>query len=287
MSPFVLARAPQLASKRSVTRVMGLVLLALLPAALAQVWLLGAGFGFQILLAVAFGLGFEALMLKLRGRPMRPFLTDLSAPLTAVLLALLLPPLTPWWMLCLGLFAALVLAKHLYGGLGDNLFNPAMVGYAVLLIGFPSHFSQAGGDGPWFAGNPGWIAFLYALGGVCLLWKKIIPWHTPLAMLGGAAVAELGFRFAGAQAPAFALQELFSGTLLLAAFFIVTDPVTGCLSPRGRIFFGAGAGLLTVLLTRWASTPDGLPFAVLLMNCAAPWLDGHTRPARHGPEPQP
>lgn len=256
---------------------MALVLLAMLPGAAAQVWLLGAGFGCQILLAAVVGLGFEALMLTLRGRPLRPFLSDLSAPVTAVLLALLLPPLTPWWMICLGLFAALVLAKQLYGGLGDNLFNPAMVGYAVLLVGFPSHFSQAGS----FAGEPQWIGGLYALGGLFLFWKKIIPWQTPIAMVGGAVMAGLAVQFAGAPVPAFALRELFSATLLLAAFFIVTDPVTGCMAPRGRIVFGAGAGLLMVLLTRWGGTLDGLPFAVLLMNCAAPWLDRHTRPARH------
>jgi len=268
------------ASGRSVPRIMALVLLALLPGAVATVWMLGAGFGLQLLLAVVIGLGFEALVLTLRGRPLRRSLGDLSAPVTAVLLALLLPPQTPWWMLCLGLFAALVLAKQLFGGLGDNLFNPAMVGYAVLLAGFPLHFGQAPSSA---AGGPAWIGACYALGGAFLLWRKIIPWHTPAAMLAGALLAGAAVRLAGADAPAIGLTGMFPATLLLAAFFIVTDPVTGCLSPRGRLLFGAGVGLLTVLLTRWGGTADGLPFAVLMMNCAAPWLDRHTRPARHAP----
>ena len=286
MSPSAPALAPPPALKRSVTRMMGLVLLALLPGVLAQVWLLGVGVAGQILLAVAFALGLEALILRLRGRPMRPFLTDLSAPLTAVLLALFLPSATPWWMLCLGLFAALVVAKHVFGGLGHNLFNPAMVGYAALLIGFPAHFNPTGNDSPWFADKLEWVVWLYGLGGLFLFWNKIISWQAPLAMLGGAVVAELGVRFAGVPAPAFAFQSLFTGSLMLAAFFIVTDPVTGCMSPRGRLFFGAGAGLLTVLLTRFGSAPDGLPFAVLLMNCAVPWIDRHTRPARPAAQSQ-
>ena len=264
----------------SVARIMGLVLLALLPGALARIAFLGADVAWQLLMAVPVALGFEALMLKLQERPLRPFLGDLSAPLTATLLVLLLPPATPWWMLALGLFVAIVLAKQAFGGLGENPFNPATAGYAALLLCFPSNFAPALADGPWTPGGHGWVGCLYAAGGIFLIGKKIIAWQTPLAMLLGAAVAALTLHFVAGQAAGIDWPGWTIATLVLAAFFIVTDPVTGCMSPRGRIFFGAGAGVLTVLLTRFGATADGLPFAVLSMNIAAPWIDRHTRPVR-------
>lgn len=267
-------------SARGVPRIMGLVLLALLPAALARVAFVGADAAWHLLLAVPVALGFEALMLKLRKQPLRPFLGDLSAPLSAVLLVLLLPPLTPWWMLVTGLFVAIVLAKHAFGGLGGNPFNPAMAGYAALLLCFPSNFVASAAEGPWTAGSPAWIACLYALGGIFLIGKRIIAWQTPSAMLVGAGLAALVLETAGVQTAGFDLHAWSIATIVLAAFFIVTDPVTGCMSPRGRLLFGAGAGFLTVLLTGIGGVADGLPFAVLSMNAAAPWIDQHTRPSR-------
>ncbi len=272
---------------RNVPRIMGLVLLALLPGALARIAFLGSDVAWLLLLAIPVALGFEAVMLKLRQQPLRPFLTDLSAPLSAALLALLLPPLTPWWMLALGLFVAIVLAKQAFGGLGENPLNPAMAGYAALLIFFPSNFDAFVATGPWSSGGPAWVAGLYALGGLFLIGKKIIAWQTPLAMLGGATLTAMALQLGGMQAADFGLQAWPLATLVLAAFFIVTDPVTGCMSPRGRIYFGAGAGLLTVLLTRFGALADGLPFAVLSMNIAAPWIDRYTRPARRQQGGQP
>ena len=343
MKTFATDPAPHLEPQRNVARVMGLVLLALLPGVLAHVFFFGPGIVLQILIATAFAMAFEALMLGLRGRPLRPFLTDLSAPLTAVLFALCLPPLTPWWISAIGMAAAIVFAKHIYGGLGYNLFNPAMVGYVVVLIGFPLHlthwlppmgletvlprpdfFQSASAiltghlPPPWnwdtlaqatpldtlrslsargqtlgeIRNNPmfgdfggkgwEWIANFYALGGLFLLWKKIIPWQTPVATLGSVIAISLPFWLSDPDLHPFALQHVFSGALVLAAFFIVTDPVTGCSTPRGRFIFGAGVGLLTLIIRRWGAFPDGVAFAVLLMNCAAPWIDAHTRPRIYG-----
>lgn len=343
MKTFVTGSAPHVPAKRSVTRVMAMVLLALVPGIFSHVVFFGPGLLFQIALASGFALGFEAAMLALRGRPLRPFLTDLSAPVTAVLFALCLPPLAPWWIAAIGMATAIVLAKHLYGGLGHNLFNPAMVGYAVVLLSFPREFTQwlppAGLDGtlptpgfldsaiaiftgqlppPWgwdmlaqatpldtvrelsnrgetlaeIRGNPlfgdfggrgwEWIANFYLLGGIFLCWKKIIPWQTPIATLGSVVLATVPFWLYDADVNPFPLQHIFSGGLMLAAFFIVTDPVSGCTSPRGRLVFGAGVGLLTLAIRRWGAYPDGIAFAVLLMNCAAPWIDLHTRPRFYG-----
>lgn len=339
MKTFDTASAPHLPAKRSVRGVMALVLAALAPGVLVHAWFFGPGIAIQIVLATAFALGFEAAMLRLRGRPLRPFLTDLSAPLTAVLFALCLPPLAPWWLAAIGMAAAIVLAKHLYGGLGHNLFNPAMVGVAVVLLCFPREFTQwlppaglpegaampglmdslravftgelpapwrwdalaqatpldtvrtlgqAGAtlaeirDAPLFGDFGGrgweWVANFFALGGLFLLWKKVIPWQVPVATLGTVVLVTLPFWLLDPDLHPFPLQHVFSGGLVLAAFFVATDPVSGCTTRRGRLLFGAGVALLTLAIRRWGAFPDGVAFAVLLMNCLAPWLDLHTRP---------
>jgi Na+-translocating ferredoxin:NAD+ oxidoreductase subunit D len=339
MRRFDTAGAPHLPPPTSVSRVMGLVLLALLPGIGAHVWFFGPGLLVQIALATAFALAFEAAMLRLRQRPLRPFLTDLSAPVCAVLFALCLPPLAPWWVALTGMAAAMVFAKHLFGGLGHNLFNPAMVGYAVVLICFPLELSQWPGPrglgepiglgetlraiflgippGPgWDAiaqatplealrlqagqgltlgevgadpafgavGGRGWewIALTYALGGALLLWKRVIHWQVPTGVLVGVVLLALPFWLNDPDLHPSPLQHLFFGALVLAAFFIATDPVTGCVSPRGRLLFGFGVALLTLAIRRWGLYPDGVAFAVLLMNCAAPWLDRVTRPRIYG-----
>lgn len=339
MKTFETAPAPHLPARRSVRGVMAWVLLALAPGVAAHAWFFGPGIVVQILLATAFALAFEAAMLRLRGQAMRPFLTDLSAPLTAVLFALCLPPLAPWWLAAIGMFAAIVVAKHLFGGLGNNLFNPAMVGLAVVLLAFPRVFTQwlapAGLEGalpapglgaslqaivtgqlppPWgwdtlaqatpldtvrtlasqgatlaeirgeslfgdFGGRGWeWIANFFALGGLLLLFKRIIPWQVPVATLGTTVLLTLPFWLLDPDLHPMPLQHVFSGALVLAAFFIATDPVSGCTTPRGRLVFGAGVAVLTLAIRRWGAFPDGVAFAVLLMNCAAPWIDAHTRP---------
>lgn len=341
MKTFDIAPAPHLPPRNSVQRTMLLVLLALLPGIIAHAWFFGPGIIIQIALASAFALAFEAAMLRLRERPLRPFLGDLSAPLTAVLFALSLPPLAPWWIAAVGMAAAIVFAKHLYGGLGYNLFNPAMVAVAVVLVSFPLEMTRwlppagvvmatpgwadtittiftgtlpanwqwdtlaqatpldtirrlanAGRTLSEIRGNPmfgdfggrgwEWVANFYALGGLFLLAKRVIPWQVPVAMLGTVVALTVPFWMSDPDIHPFPLQHIFSGAMVLGAFFIATDPVTGCTTPRGRMAFGMGVGVLTLVLRRWSGFPDGLAFAVLLMNCAAPWLDLHTRPRIFG-----
>lgn len=258
----------------------------------------------------------EAAMLALRGTALKPALTDLSAPLTAVLFALCLPPTAPWWMNLVGVTAAIVVAKHLYGGLGHNPFNPAMVGVAVVVLAFPLEYSRWIAPGQWdtlaqatpldllrqqagqgyalaeirsnavfgaFGGRGWeWVAGCWALGGLFLLWKRVIPWQVPVATLGTVVLVALPFWLYDPDLHPFPLQHVFSGALVLAAFFIATDPVSGCTTPRGRLLFGAGVAVLTLVIRRWGAFPDGVAFAVLLMNCAAPWLDRHSRPRIFG-----
>lgn len=340
MRTFETAPAPHLPPRASVRALMLEVLIALVPGVLAYVYFFGPGLLVQIALAVLFALLVEAACLKLRGRALLTFLGDGSAVLAAVLFALCLPPLAPWWVSALGMAVGIGLAKHAYGGLGYNLFNPAMVGYAVVLVSFPLELSQwlaprgLGSEAPglieslriilvgaapgagWDAismatpldtvrqltaqgqtlveirsdprfgdfGGRGWewVANLFALGGLWLLIRRKIPWQTPAATLGSVILLSLPFWAMEPDLHPFPLQHVFSGALVLAAFFIVTDPVSGCSTPRGRLIFGAGVGVLTLAIRRWGSYPDAIAFAVLLMNCAAPFIDRYTRPRVYG-----
>jgi len=333
--------APHFPPQTTVAGVMKQVLYALLPGVVAYTWFFGPGILVQIVLAVIFALFFEILMLQARKQPVKQFLGDWSAVVTGVLFALCLPPLAPWWVALVGMLFAIVVAKHLYGGLGHNAFNPAMVGYVVVLISFPqvmalwlppasiaSH-SLAFGDvlstiltgslppgltwdavseatpldairtslasghmvsearqSPVFGDFGGlgweWVANLYALGGFWLLWRRIISWHVPVMMIGSVVALGLVAYLVDSGSNPVPLQHVFSGALVLGAFFIATDPVTGCTSTRGRLIFGAGVGIITLSIRRWGGYPDGVAFAVLLMNMAAPLIDRYTRPRIFG-----
>jgi electron transport complex protein RnfD len=320
----------------SVRRVMLGVLYALVPGIAAYVWLFGWGVVVNATLALAVALAAEAVMLTLRGRPVRPFLTDGSAAVTAVLLAVALPPLAPWWATAVGTAVAIVVAKHLYGGLGYNPFNPAMVGYVVLLVSFPrvmtvwpapealsGHYLGpieslrivfTGGSGdlsidavsgataldymkvklgaeltvaevrasPVFGGVAGrgweWVSLGFLLGGLWLLYRRVITWHIPVGMLGALALLALVFSAVDPAHYPSPLFHLAAGGAALGAFFIATDPVSAATTPRGRLLFGAGVGTLTYVIRTWGAYPDAVAFSVLLMNLAAPTIDRYTQP---------
>jgi len=334
-SPFILDRT-------SVTQVMAWVLAALLSGIAVYVWLFGPGILVTLSLASVTALAAEAAMLKARGYPLKPFLTDLSAIVTAWLLALSLPSLAPWWLIVTGTLFAIVVAKHLYGGLGQNIFNPAMVGYAVLIVSFPvqmtqwagpqeltgMHLSLAqsatiifGGDVPRATldavtmatpldalrtgllqqftvdeimvkpifghyGGTGfeWLAFSFWIGGLILWSRRIIDWRTPMAFLLGVWLTAgfLHFFDAGRFGPPW--FHFFAPSVALCAFFIATDPVSGATTPRGKLVFGFGAGLLTIIIRTWGGFPDGVAFAILLMNLCVPLIDQYTQPRIYGGE---
>lgn len=326
--------SPHATGANRTQKVMLQVLAALAPGALALIALYGVGPLFNLLWCSAVALGTEALMLHLRKRPLAVFLKDGSALVTAVLLALALPPYAPWWLSLLATAFALVFGKHLYGGLGQNPFNPAMLGYVVVLVSFPlemtrwpspdaglglvdglsrilglgapppdawagataldvlknnhsltidelltqsAAFGHVGGRGVELVN----LAFL--AGGLFLLWRKLFTWHAPLGMLGGLFVMSLLFwNGSGSDSHGSPLFHLFSGAAMLGAFFIVTDPVSGATSNRGRLVFGLGVGIVTYVIRAWGGYPDGVAFAVLLMNLAAPTIDYYTRPRTYG-----
>ncbi len=334
--------SPYLHTADSVTAIMLRVIYALIPAVAAYVWFFGWGVLINILFAVGVALICEAAMLALRNRPIKPFLLDGSAVVTAVLLALALPLLVPWWVILIGTAFAIIIAKQLYGGLGFNPFNPAMVGYVVLLISFPREMTvwlapevvsghslgltdtlRVIFTGQWPAGvaldaisaatpldsvktghslgqsvgatltaSPvfgslggkgwEWINGMFLLGGLWLIYRKVISWHIPLAMLGTLVLLAGLFYLVDQDKFASPVFHLFSGAALLGAFFIATDPVTASATPRGRLYYGAGIGAFTYIIRTWGGYPDGVAFAVLLMNMAAPLIDYYTQPRTYG-----
>lgn len=270
--------APPFPAGRNLRQLMTTVLLALLPGIAVGTACLGAGVPMQLLFALTFAWLLEAIMLKLRAQAIARFLTDGSASLTAVLFALLVPPSAPWWIAAVGMTVAIVISKHLFGGLGRNLFNPAMAGLAAVKLAFPHELDAWPAESGLLSIG---LVVAYALGGIFLLWKRIIPWQTPMATLIAAAALIASFLFLDPNAGPASLISMFPATMVLGAFFVVTDPVTGCISARGRVIFGASVGALGALIWHFGGGPAGLAFAVLLMNGLAPWIDRRTRASLH------
>ena len=301
----------------TVHRTMFQVLLALVPVVAAQVYVFGPRPLLLLAVACIVALACEALACRLRRRPALPCLRDGSVLVTAVLLSLAVPPTLPAWLVAFGVAIAVLLAKHAYGGLGQNPFNPAMVGYAVLLVSFPLEMTRwpAPGSG-WDAmtgataldalrtglrqsytmgeifsgrtfGHVGaaggeWINLAALAGGLYLLLRGTIRWHIPVAVLAGLAVPAALFHTFDPGGHASAAFHLAAGATMLGAFFIATDPVSAATSDRGRLVYGAGIGVLTWVIRSWGGFPDGLAFAVLLMNLAVPLIDRYTIPRAYG-----
>ena len=332
--------APHAVHNNSVSRIMLTVVATLVPSTLYGFWLYGwpaVDLWLVTLLAALLG---EGVCLRLAGRRALPELFDGSALLTGWLLAVSLPPWAPWWIGLLGGLFATVLAKQVFGGLGQNLFNPAMVARVFLLISFPVQMTAWVAPLPitavtapgfvdglriFFGGVPNLDAvssasllgfaktelsrgvdllhslaaatapgnslagaragslgetasLLIAAGGLVLLFLGVITWHIPVAMLAGIAIPAA---IAHAVDPARYLDvatHLLSGGAMLGAFFIATDYVTSPNTKAGQLLFAAGCGFLTYVIRTWGGYPEGVAFAVLLMNALTPVIDRYIRP---------
>ena len=342
--------SPQTGTANTTQRIMLEVCLATGLGLGVMIWHFGWGSLVQVIWAMSVALVAEALVLKFRHKPLSFYLKDGSALVTGLLLGLSIPPIAPWWIGFIGVSFAIIVGKQLYGGLGFNPFNPAMLGYVLLLISFPvpmtawlsaesmgtelqpslhpnlleaswiiffgqlpndfsidaftmatpldalktaarqgQDFSQiiqqetsltlSGGvllGKAWTSIN---IAFL--AGGIFLLLRGVMPWHTPAGVflgLGGCALC--GYWVNPSQGNV--LFHLFSGATCLGAFFIATDPVSGASSNLGRFIFGFLVGIIVYLIRIWGGYPDAFAFAVLLMNLSAPTIDYYTRPRVYG-----
>lgn len=268
---------------------MWIVAACLLPALAAAAVERGTGALLQVLLAGAGCLLFEALCLAWRRLPVKKTLADGSAVIAGIIIGLSLPPLAPWFVAVAAAGFAMVLGKHCYGGLGNNPFNPAMAGYALAFVSFPGDF------GGWFFSDVP-VSFIFqntavdavsmptpltavrlqivslrveylfplaaAAGGAVLLLLKIADWRLPVAFMSGALV------FSGGD-----VGQLTAGGLTMAAFFVITDPVTAAVTSGGRWLYGIMAGGVTVLLREYGVHADGIAFAILIGNMLAPLMD--------------
>jgi len=328
--------SPHHHSLSKTSRLMAWVLLATLPGLAVQSYFYGYGTLINLVWASGLALGLEALVLGLRRRPIMIFLTDGSALVTAFLIALALPPFSPWWLTVIAVLFSIVFAKHLYGGLGNNPFNPAMVGYAICLIAFPVSMTQwpaieqtlsfgqqwqwfwmesiDGGIDAWTGAtaldlmrhtngltlnevaldNPQlglslsvsmWVNLAYLAGGIGLLAINAFTWHAPIAMLASLGFCAGLFHMGEPDLYPSASQHLLTGATMFSAFFIVTDPVSGATSRKGKVVFGIGVGILVFIIRTFGSYPDAFAFAILLMNLSAPLIDTYTRPKAYGHKP--
>jgi electron transport complex protein RnfD len=321
-----LSSSPHIHSGETTTGVMRAVIYSLLPACGVAVYFFGPSALSVLLIATLGCLATEVVCQRLMGQPVT--IADGSAAITGILLAFNLPPTSPWWLTLLGAVIAIAIGKQVYGGLGSNPFNPALVARVVLLISFPVQMTTwsapalvgsgldlvttatplgewknavmltgemptglEGGLPSYFLGTmPGCIgevsALALLLGAAYLFYRRILTWHIPVAFVGTVIMLSGLFWLinpAKYPSPAF---HLVTGGLILGAFFMATDMVTTPVSIRGMLVFGVGCGLLTVLIRLFGGYPEGVSFAILLMNAATPLIDRYTRPKTFGTSPQ-
>ncbi len=299
-----------LADGASTRRIMLDVLIGLLPITLAALWYFRGAAVMQIVVCLVVAGATEWGLQRMRGKPNS--LGDLSVWITALILAYSLPPRLPLYGTILGTVVAVALGKMAFGGLGHNLFNPAMVGRAFLMVCFPVEMTQwvepltvhattqatplaaakFSGQltelGPLLMGNiSGSLgetsALMVLLGGLWLLYRNAADWRLCLGMLlGVSGVAALDQLIRGSGAGLGVLQHLCAGAVLLGAFFIVTDPVSSPLTRRGRWIFGILAGVLTMIIRLFAGYPEGVMFAVLICNAITPLINQWTAPVPVG-----
>jgi len=321
--------SPLLKQQMTTDQAMRDVIYALLPATLAGIWLFGTGAALVLLASIAGALFTEWAFSPRPGRVRR--LGDGSALLTGLLLGLTLPPALPLWMAFLGGSVSIGLGKLIWGGLGYNLFNPALVGRAFLLATFPNAMTTwsapAAGEGlfrvygsnlalpfmqPQYdavsaatplglmkfeqqpsplldlmlgnsAGSLGETSGLLLLaGGLYLLWRRDLDWRIPAGILLSVAVFSGALYLVDTARYPDPLFALFSGSLLFGAFYMASDPVTSPITPRGAWIFAVGVGLLVVLIRVFGGFPEGVMYAILLMNAATPLIDRYTQPRVFG-----
>ena len=316
---FIVATAPHMHSPMSTQSLMRDVLIALVPAFCLSGIVYGLDAFRVTAIAVASCVLVEYIIQKflIKGPST---VCNLSAVVTGVLLAFNLPSNIPWWIIVIGAVVAIGVAKMTFGGLGHNPFNPALVGRVFLLIAYPVQMTSfpkpihpdyidafagatplaalkshaiAAGDANllnmlsgMMPGSMGEIAAAALLaGGIYMLWRRVITWHIPVAVLGSMAV--FAFVVALAQGGGEALYalpafHLLAGGAMLGAIFMATDYVTSPMTPKGMIIYGIGIGVITMVIRMWGAYPEGMSFAILLMNAVTPLINKYVKPRRFG-----
>lgn len=308
------------------------VIIALMPALLVSFLYFGIGSAIVCATSVAACVLFEWAINKFMLRNERTTICDGSAVLTGLLLGFNLPSNLPIWIIIIGALFAIGVGKMTYGGLGNNLFNPALVGRAALLVAFPAQMTSWPQAGQWMsyldaetgatplaimkqaikngdasvleelpqslhmligfstncgygAGSLGEVCALALLVGLAyMLWKKIITWHIPVSIIGTVFILATIMHVAN---PVYAdpVSVIFSGGLMLGAIFMATDYVTSPMTAKGQLIYGVAIGVLTIVIRNWGAYPEGMSFAILIMNAFTPLINNYVKPKRFGEVP--
>lgn len=313
--------SPHVHTSDSVNKIMYRVILALAPALIWSVVMFGLEAVRVTLLAVAACVAFEFLIQKYILKVV-PKITDGSAIITGILLAFNVPASLPWWIIIIGALVAIGIGKMSFGGLGNNPFNPALVGRVFLLVSFPVQMtswpavhavdgtttatplallkegvkngqpvSELMGNLPTnldlFYGNmPGSLgeisAILLLIGLGYMLWKKVITWHIPFGVLGTILIFQGILWMVNPNQFIEPVFHLLTGGAMLGAIFMATDMVTSPMNPKGQLIFAIGIGVITVLIRNFGAYPEGISFAILIMNAFTPLINAYVKPNRFG-----
>ncbi len=330
MGKLIVSLSPHAHGNESVEKNMYGVVVALVPAILASLYFFGLGSAVVLLTSVASCLFFEWAISKYLLK-VQPSILDGSAIITGLLLGMNLPSNLPLWIIILGALFAIGVGKMTFGGLGNNPFNPALVGRCFLLVSFPAQMTSwpvqgqllnyadattgatplavmkeaiksgdasvldklpsaldmlLGNAGNTFgAGTTGEVcALALLLGLVYMLWKKVITWHIPVSILATAFIFS-GLLHVANPVYANPVAEILSGGMMLGAIFMATDYVTSPMTHKGQIIYGVCIGLLTIIIRNWGSYPEGMSFAILIMNAFTPLINTYVKPKRFGEKP--
>lgn len=312
MANFVVSGTPHVRSKESIQSIMRDVIIALVPATAAGIYYFGLRALILIVAAIISAVFFEWLYEKITKKPVT--INDLSAVVTGLLLAMNLPASAPVWVAIVGSAFAIIFAKQLFGGLGQNFINPALAGRAFLLASYPTEMTTwvvpngLAADAATYAtplaqlkngaldaslkqlviGQVGGTigetcAIALIIGGIYLLYKHVISWKIPVIYI---ATVFILFAVIGRHGMRMPLQEIFAGGVMLGGIFMATDYASSPVTPKGQIIFAVGAGLLTYLIRTFGGYPEGVSYSILIMNCCVPLIERFTEPTIFGALPK-
>ena len=312
MANFVVSGTPHVRSKESIQSIMRDVIIALVPATAAGIYYFGLRALILIVAAIISAVFFEWLYEKITKKPVT--INDLSAVVTGLLLAMNLPASAPVWVAIVGSAFAIIFAKQLFGGLGQNFINPALAGRAFLLASYPTEMTTwvvpngLAADAATYAtplaqlkngaldaslkqlvmGQVGGTigetcAIALIIGGIYLLYKHVISWKIPVIYI---ATVFILFAVIGRHGMRMPLQEIFAGGVMLGGIFMATDYASSPVTPKGQVIFAVGAGLLTYLIRTFGGYPEGVSYSILIMNCCVPLIERFTEPTIYGALPK-
>lgn len=314
MSNFVVSGTPHVRSKESIQSIMRDVIIALIPATAVGIYYFGIPALITIVVSIVSSVFFEWLYQKAMKKPVT--VSDLSAVVTGLLLAMNMPASSPIWMPIVGSAFAIIFAKQLFGGLGQNFINPALAGRAFLMASYPTEMTAWTAPGAFsgvdavavatplaslkngvmpdaslldvFIGNVGGCigetcAIALIIGGIYLIAKHVISWKIPVIYIATVFVLTAAIGRDGLREPVY---ELFTGGLMLGAFFMATDYASSPVTPKGQVIFAIGCGLITSLIRIFGGYPEGVSYSILIMNLAVPLIERFTEPKIFGALPK-